>query len=154
MFVCVISSPLLRARQTADIIAKALDSSIEPDENWMERNNGLLAGLRQDEVDQRGLRPAFIHLYEPVGQTGESQWELFLRAGRAVQGLVSRPPGRYLVVSHGGILNMAMYAILGMTPQANLSGPRFRFRNTSFAVLEYDPTRHSWMVDSLNDRGQ
>lgn len=152
-FDCVVSSPLVRALQTAEIIAGVLGATVEQNADWMERNNGRMAGLRPDEIDQRGLRPAFIHLYQPVGETGESQWELFLRAGRAIQGLINKPPGRYLVVSHGGILNLAMYAILGITPHANLTGPRFRFRNTSFVVLEYDPTRHSWMVDSLNDRG-
>lgn len=151
-FDAIVTSPLKRARQTAEIIAAAVGAPIEPDADWLERNNGRLAGLRPDEINKLGLRPGFIHIYEPVGETGESQWELFLRAGRAVQSLLSRPPGCYLVVSHGGILNLAMYAILGIVPQANMYGPRFRFRNTSFAVLEYDPTRHTWMVDTLNDR--
>jgi broad specificity phosphatase PhoE len=151
-FDCIISSPLQRARQTAEVIAAALGANVEVSPGWLERDNGLMAGLRPEEIDARGLRPEFYGLYEPVGRTGESQWELFLRAGRAVQDLLDRPPGRYLVVSHGGILNLAMYAILGITPQANRSGPRFRFRNTSFAVLDYDPIRHSWMVESLNDR--
>jgi len=85
---------------------------VEMDPDWMERDNGLLAGLRPDQVEERQLRPPFIHPYQRIGETGESQWELYLRAGRAVQGLLHRPPGRYLVVSHGGILNHALYAIL------------------------------------------
>jgi broad specificity phosphatase PhoE len=151
-FDVIVASPLTRARQTAEIVGATLGAPVELDPDWLERNNGRLAGLRPDEIDARGLRPGFIHIYEPVGETGESQWELFLRAGRAVQGLINRPPGCYLVVTHGGILNLAMYAILGISPQANMYGPRFRFRNTSFAVLEYDPTRHTWMMDRLNDR--
>jgi 2,3-bisphosphoglycerate-dependent phosphoglycerate mutase len=153
-FDCIISSPLSRAQQTAEIIAAALGAPLELDDNWMERNNGQIAGLRPEEVDERGLRPPFVHLYQPIGLDGESQWELFLRAGSAVQDLLHRPPGKYLVVSHGGILNLAMYVILGIVPQANFQGPRFRFRNAAFASLEYDPSRHVWSLESINDRAQ
>lgn len=152
LFDCILSSPLSRARQTAEIIAAALGAPLELNKDWMERDNGQIAGLRPEEIDERGLRPPFVHLYQPIGMDGESQWELFLRAGRAVQDLLHRPPGKYLVVSHGGILNLAMYAILGIVPQANFHGPRFRFRNTAFAALEYDPDRHVWALDSINDR--
>jgi broad specificity phosphatase PhoE len=152
IFDCIVSSPLSRARQTAEIIAARLGAPLEFDENWMERNNGQIAGLRPEEVDGRGLRPHFVHLYQPIGVDGETQWELYLRAGRSIQNLLRHPPGRYLVVSHGGILNMVMYAILGIVPQANFHGPRFRFRNASFASLNYDPTRHVWALEAINDR--
>jgi 2,3-bisphosphoglycerate-dependent phosphoglycerate mutase len=151
-FDTVISSPLGRARQTAEIIASALASPVEYDEIWMERHNGVLAGLNHLEVAERFPHPAFMSPYEPVGQTGESQWDLYLRAGQAVRGLLRRPPGRYLVVSHGGILNMALYAVLGIVPQANFQGARFRFLNAAFAILEYDPATHSWQLERLNDR--
>jgi broad specificity phosphatase PhoE len=148
----IITSPLKRASQTAEIISAKLSVTLELDVNWMERNNGQIAGLRPEEIDQRGLRPPFINLFQPVGVDGESQWELYLRAGRAIQDLLHRQPGRYLVVSHGGILNLAMHAILGISPQANFQGPRFRFHNIAFAVLDYDPARHVWMLETVNDR--
>ena len=148
----LISSPLARARQTAEIVAFSLRLPIEYDDLWMERHNGILAGLNQHEAAERYPRPAFMSPYEPVGRTGESQWDLFLRAGQAVRQLLRRPPGRYLVVSHGGLLNMALYAVLGISPQANFQGARFRFLNTAFAELEYDPGVHSWLLARLNDR--
>jgi 2,3-bisphosphoglycerate-dependent phosphoglycerate mutase len=148
----IISSPLIRAKQTAEIICQKLQVPLTLDPDWMERNNGHLAGLRPDEIAERYPGPRFFHLYQPIGEIGESQWELYLRAGRAIQGLIARPAGRYLVISHGGILNLALYAILGIVPQANLHGPRFRFQNTGFAILEYNPERHTWMLDTINDR--
>lgn len=152
-FTQVISSPLTRARQTAEIIAAALGNlPLDLQPLWMERNNGLLAGLRSQEAAERFPRPSFFHPYMPIGQTGESQWELYLRAGRAVLELLRRPPGRYLVVSHGGLLNMVMYVILGIAPQANFHGPRFRFRNTAFASLTYLPEAHIWRMEGLNDQ--
>jgi 2,3-bisphosphoglycerate-dependent phosphoglycerate mutase len=150
-FDLVTSSPLARARETAEIIATGLGIALEFDPMWMERDNGLMAGLSPEEVRQTLPQPAFIHPYQPVGQTGESQWQLFLRAGAALQSVFSRPPGKYLVVSHGGLLNMFFYAILGITPQPNFHGPRFRFNNAAFATVSYNPAAHRWYILGVND---
>ncbi len=147
-----ISSPLLRARQTAEIIAGRLEIPLEFDPVWKELHNGLLAGLKEDEASGRYPRPDFIHPYMHIGETGESRWEVYLRAGRGVQSLLDRPAGRYLVVAHGGILNMALYAILGIPVQADNSGPSIRFTNASFATLTYTPQEHHWRLIGVNDR--
>ena len=148
----IISSPQSRARQTAEIIAESLSSPLEFNSDWIEIDNGSLAGLTSAEAADRYPFPDFMTPYEKIGETGESNWDLYLRAGRAVQDLILRSPGRYLVVTHGGILNRVMYTMLGIVPQVNFSGARFRFRNTAFAVVDYDPSRHIWRVDRLNDR--
>src|SRR5512135_2406685 len=50
----IISSPLLRARQTAEIIAAALDSlPIVFNDDWLERDYGLLTGLEASEARHR-----------------------------------------------------------------------------------------------------
>lgn len=151
-FDLIVSSPLARARTTAEIISSALVVPLELDPLWMERNAGYLSGLNREEAEDRYPRPAFIHPYMAIGETGESQWQLFLRAGKAVQSFIVREPGRFLVVSHGGILNMVLYAILGIAPQANFQGARFRFSNTAYATLEYNPDEHDWVVLGLNQR--
>jgi 2,3-bisphosphoglycerate-dependent phosphoglycerate mutase len=148
----IISSPLARARETAEILEERLQAPLELSPLWKERDNGLLAGLTRAEAEQTHPRPDFINLYQPIGENGESQWELYLRAGRAVQELVTRPPGSFLVVSHGGLLNMVMYVVLGITPQANFHGARFRFRNTAFAIVTYKAQRHEWRCEAVNDR--
>jgi broad specificity phosphatase PhoE len=150
-FNLVISSPLRRARETAEIIADGLNDLLLFDDLWMERDNGLMAGLSEDEVRETLPQPDFVYPYLPIGETGESQWELYLRAGKAVQSLFNHPPGKYLVVSHGGILNMFFYAILGIAPQPNFQGPRFRLNNSAFATLYYEPTSHRWYILGVND---
>jgi 2,3-bisphosphoglycerate-dependent phosphoglycerate mutase len=150
-FDLAICSPLMRARETAGVVSQALSIPLEFDPLWMERDNGLLAGLHHDEALELHPPPPLIYPYLAIGVTGESQWELYLRAGRAVQSLLNRPPGTYLIVSHGGILNMVFYAILGIAPHANFSGPRFRFFNTAFATLTYEPSEHKWAVLGVND---
>jgi broad specificity phosphatase PhoE len=147
----IITSPLLRAKETAEIIGAALDVSVEYDPVWMERDNGEFSGLTAHEVRQNFVHPEFYTPYDSVGGDGEGDWELFLRAGQALHRLLKRTPGNYLVVSHGGILNQFMHAVLGLAPQANNSGVRFRFENTSFARLVYYPHQHRWAIDTLND---
>ncbi|MFZ6027206.1 MAG: histidine phosphatase family protein [Chloroflexota bacterium] len=152
VFDTLIASPLARARQTAEIVADRLGLSIEFDLDWMERDSGVLAGLKHEVAREHYPRPAFIPPHQRIGETGESQWELYLRGGRALSNLLFRPPGRYLVVSHGGLLNMVLYAALGIAPQANFQGARFTFENTSFAVLHYNPAIHDWNCERINDR--
>jgi 2,3-bisphosphoglycerate-dependent phosphoglycerate mutase len=147
-----IASPLLRACQTAEIISKALEIPLELDPDWMEIDNGLVAGLTTEQAALVAPRPDFITPYTHYGETGESRWEVFLRAGRAIQHILDRQPGRYLVAAHGGILNMALYAILGISLQANSAGPRFMFHNTTFATFTYEPERHNWRMLNFDDR--
>ena len=149
----VISSPLSRARETAEIIASKLGLLVEFDPLWLERDNGEFAGLTAQEVRQNFTHPDFTTPYDPVGMDGEGDWELFLRAGQALHDLLKREPARYLIVSHGGLLNQVMHAIVGVLPQAHNSGASFRFNNTAFAQVIYYPNQHRWVIDKLNDHG-
>ena len=149
----ILASPQKRAKETADIIAGILNLTVKTDPIWMERNIGDVAGMTNEEVNQRFPTRNNVTPFVPiVGDDGEGDWELYLRAGRALHGLLNRKPGRYLVVSHGGFLNQIMHAVVGITPQAGYSGPRFRFGNTGFAHLTYRPHSHQWQINSLNDR--
>lgn len=148
----IISSPLARSRETAEIIAKALNLPIDFNPLWMERDYGNLSGMIWDNAVQTAHRPLYSDPYQPVGETGESLWDLYLRGGKALSNLLAYPPGNYLIVSHGGILNMVMYAILGIQPQADFRGARFNFRNTAFATFTYNPAEHVWRVLGINDR--
>jgi hypothetical protein len=40
---------------------------------------------------------------------------------------------------------------VGVAPQANNAGTRFRFGNTAFAQLVYFPNQHRWAIDRIND---
>jgi broad specificity phosphatase PhoE len=56
------------------------------------------------------------------------------------------------VAAHGGVLNMALYAILGIPVQADSGGLRFMFHNTTFVTLIYEPERHNWRLLNFDDR--
>jgi broad specificity phosphatase PhoE len=141
-----LSSPLLRARQTAEIICERLFIPLEFDPDLMETENGLLKGLKEEEARVTVPHPEYMTPYSRFGRTGESRWEVFLRGGRFIQSIIDRPPAQLLVVSHGGILNTIMYALLGIPLQADFTGPRFQFNNTAYADFTYTPRTNNWRL--------
>jgi len=150
-FDLAIASPLVRARETAEIVTSALNVKLEFDPIWLERNIGEMEGLTAEEVRLKP-QPPYVTPYDSIGGDGEGDWELFLRAGQALHDLLRRPAGSYLIVSHGGLLNQLMHAIVGVAPHVDPSGVRFRFENTSFARAIYFPHQHRWAIDAVNDR--
>jgi broad specificity phosphatase PhoE len=152
-FDAAIASPLSRARETAEIVAAALKiPTLELDPLWVERDMGKRSGLTMDEIHAQFQDPDFVNPYDSIDESGESDWALYLRGGQALHKILQRPPARYLVVTHGAILNMTLYAILGIAPQPNYQGPRFRLENTAFCQFRYFPQVHRWRVDVIGDR--
>lgn len=149
-FDVIISSPLLRAHETASMIGAALQLPTETDSDWMEMDNGPLAGMPWEEAEQRYPRPAFRNPYEPFCGSGESDWELYTRAAKAVEKVIRRGPGSYLVVAHGGILNSALRTIIGTQPAINQQGIAFGFSDTGYARLRYHPLKHIWLLFEFN----
>jgi broad specificity phosphatase PhoE len=150
-FDLILASPLMRAKETAEIIAAAVGNQVEYDPILLERHIGEMEGLTAEEVRKRP-QPPYVTPYDPIGGVGEGDWALFLRAGQALHKLLRFPEGSYLIVSHGGLLNQLMNAIIGIAPHVDPSGVRFRFDNTAFARVIYYPHQHRWAIDALNDR--
>lgn len=150
-FDLILTSPLVRAKETAKILASALGAPVEHDSILLERHIGEIEGMTAEEVRKRP-QPPYVTPYDPIGGEGEGDWALFLRAGQALHSLLRRPAGSYLIVSHGGLLNQLMHAIIGVAPHVDPSGVRFRFDNTAFARVIYYPYQHRWAIEALNDR--
>ncbi len=70
--------------------------------------------------------------------------DLHIRATDALQSILRRGPGRYLVVAHGGILGSAIRALLRISPSGRGLNPTFAFRNCGYAVVRYDTATGSW----------
>lgn len=150
-FDLIVTSTLTRARETAQIVTSHIENvQIEFNPILMERHIGEMEGLTIDEVRQLP-QPPYSTPYDFIGGEGEGDWALFLRAGQALQEFLRKPPGKYLIVSHGGFLNQLMHAVIGIAPHVNPSGIRFAFENTSFARVIYSAHQHRWLVESVND---
>lgn len=144
-FDCIVASTLQRAHETAKIVAQALNAPLETDSDWMEIDNGPLAGVPFDAVEVRFPK----HPYEPFMGTGESDWEIHCRAVKAVQKIVRRGAGQYLVVAHGGILNAALRGIVGAQPNVNGQGIWFALGDTGYARAVYRPEKYQWILREL-----
>lgn len=149
-FDLIIASPLVRAKETAEMIASALDAQVQLEPLLMERHIGEMEGLTAEEIRKK-RQTSHVSPYDSIGGEGEGDWALFLRAGQALQALLHRPPGNYLIVSHGALLNQLMNAIVGIAPHVDPSGVRFRFENAAFARVLYFPHQHRWAFEALND---
>lgn len=149
-FDMIVSSPLLRARQTAKIVGARLSTPIEFDPRLMERHMGEAQGLPGDQFDQLRKNDARPSPYEPMFGSGESYWDLHRRAGDALQAIVRRQPGEYLVVSHGALLNALLRGLLGIAPYGKTRSARFVFDNTGFAVAQYEADRARWRIEAIN----
>ena len=150
-FDAIIASPLLRAKQTAEIIASGLKLPIDFDEAWCERQSGKAEGKPFSEVKLHYASQPHDTAYDPLFETGESRWDLFIRAANAMQHLLRRPEGSYLVVSHGAILGAALHTMLGISPSPGRVRPtRLGFANTGYAVLIFESTEARWELRHLN----
>lgn len=147
----IISSPLSRARITAEAIGTSLGVPVEIDPVWVERDTGKLTQVDRNHTDDLPFFHDFYTPFDQMGETGEGDWDLYLRACAGIRSLVSQPQGSYLVVSHGGLLNQVMRAISGVSPQPNTMGVQFRFDNTGFTTVTYDPSSYRWTITCMND---
>lgn len=142
----IFCSTLLRARESAQIIGDLFGLPVLADEVWMEMDNRPLAGMPIEEAKVRYPRPRFRGPYEAFHGVGESDWDLHCRAASAVQRLVRQGVGRYLVVSHGGMLNAVLRVLVGAQPPINGSGVWFGFGDTGFMRCQYAPAKHEWTL--------
>ena len=145
----IIASSLVRAKETADIVAQALGVDVETDPDWMEFNNGPLAGLSRAEASARYPQPGFRNPYEPYHGSGESELEFHTRVARALERVIRRGAGQYLIVGHGGSLNAALRVALSIPFPINKTGVWFKFEDTGFARLSYYSERHRWVIKEL-----
>jgi broad specificity phosphatase PhoE len=145
------SSPLTRARATADAISVALRLPVEDVSDLRERAAGAMTGLTRDEARQRfanragavsGAALAAIAGVEPKASFRG-------RVTTALERIVRAQPDRAaVVVAHRGVIDAACCWALGL-PDA-----RFAFGNASVTTIDVtmadDATLHPWVV-ALND---
>ncbi|MEY4497324.1 MAG: hypothetical protein RLZZ364_629 [Actinomycetota bacterium] len=112
----LISSPLKRARQTADAIARATGLDVVEDEDWFELSFGTWDGKSIEEVkaESPDEYQAWLNSssYRPGG--GESYDEARVRIDAALDKLVAKYPGqKVVVVTHNGVIKSAVNLAIG-----------------------------------------
>ena len=118
-FDAIYSSPLGRAKKTAEIFSESVGCEIRFDQDLQERNLGVLQGLTIDEIeDQFPDVFAAFRSGDPnyVVPKGESSRQRFERGCRCIQKIADANGGKkVLVVTHGGIIDSVFRRIFDLS---------------------------------------
>jgi broad specificity phosphatase PhoE len=146
----IYSSPLARAIETAEPIARRLGLDIQIDPQLIEINAGIFQGKRRDELAE--LCPAEYARWRSgdVDFTipgGESRRDLMRRGQAALKAIAQGGYQQVCVVSHGAILAAAIKTLLEIPVERH----PFLLENASISRLEL--TGDQVRLDSLNEIG-
>jgi|SRR5690625_174527 len=130
----IITSDFKRALETAKHLGEALQLPIKKSKEWRETNNGILAGMPNDEANKQFPELYFNSLkMDERYPGGESPIENFTRIKRAFESLCEELSkngyqDNVLVVTHGGVINI-IYHILKRKEWTN--------KNKFFSCFKY-----------------
>lgn len=132
------SSPLARARETAEAVAAQLGLPVVFDRRLMERDVGMWTGLTGEEVRARWPAHFERDWWADGPPEGETQQQITNRVAAVLTTLVAAHPDETVaVVSHGGTLLTFVRHILQIPPQVQIS---FSFPNTAITRIKVSPT--------------
>lgn len=106
----IVSSPLARARLTADVVGERVAQAIQLDDRLIEISHGKWEGLLRSEVEQRWPEEIATWRSDPEHVTfpgGESLGDVHRRWRAFVSGLGSFP-SPLLIVTHDVIVRLAV----------------------------------------------
>jgi broad specificity phosphatase PhoE len=144
----LVSSDLMRAKDTAAIIGESLKLAVVTSSLWRERDYGRWEGLTRPQIQE--LHPEEWRQYRsnpasaaPLG--GETLTELKARAIQAVAWVLGKYQGQSgVIVSHGGLLRALLAWI------ANQERPQFHLDNGGISVVEA-PSIDKLKIVIIND---
>lgn len=157
----IVASPLKRTRETAEIIAKRINHSIEYSDLFIEWNRGShRIGKRVDDLEIKKLEIDLItHFSEPNRRLADEENfnDLNRRAEAALTFLEKRSENHILVVGHGLFVRILMgRAIMGEDYTGHDCEhfiKAFRTENTGITVLLHrrENAWGPWQVMTWND---
>ncbi|VEG25646.1 histidine phosphatase family protein [Actinomyces howellii] len=115
----IVSSPLARARQTAEVLSEAAGIDVETDEDLIERAFGAFEGMTRAEMKARLPREyrAWRAGLDPESIGVEPRDVAARRVGGALERVAERSgEATVVVVAHGAALTLGTTHLLGMEP--------------------------------------
>ncbi len=144
------TSPLIRARATAEIIAERFALNPIPDIRLVERSVGKLEGLtlRDFELSYPDLYQLWRNGKDSINLPDEETREECVERIQSFLAMLRRRHGgaRVALVTHGGTLNLMLGASIGLDLTKRFP---FRFDNASLSKLDMKSVRPR--IDLLND---
>ncbi len=147
----IISSDLIRAKQTAQELANISRLPIHIDPGLRETNGGKWEG-RTGAENRADDYEKFVNWLdgndEPAGDFGERRSEIALRAVTAIESALEKEIETLVVVTHGGTARIIIGKMLElpMTQWASIGG----LSNASWSILENGHHRAGWILVEHN----
>jgi 2,3-bisphosphoglycerate-dependent phosphoglycerate mutase len=146
----IVSSDLVRAVQTAQLVSEATGVDVVTTPELRERSVGIFTGLTFAEAaDRHPEAYAAMMRRDPNScpPEGETQWQCSTRAGACFdRALLRHAEGRLLFVSHAFTINLVLRRLFG------LDDTQF-FQTDNCALHRLKRRRdNGWTVVALNDR--
>jgi len=134
----IYSSPLNRAKQTAEYISKIFGIEIIFDDDLMEWKNGLIAGLTLEEANKKYPEPIkYLHtrVYEQ-----ESYIDFRMRSETILSKIINEnnEDEKIVIVSHGGMINMLFRSFIEVP------------LNNKISISNSDTGIHYWKIKKGN----
>lgn len=118
-FDVIITSPLKRTRQTAEILNKTLQLKLETNDLLVERDYGNLEGLTWEEFEQKFPEEAaknFEH-YQPALDKGETIAQVEARVDKFLDWLKQSGYKKPLIVTSAGVMRILERKLSKLTPE-------------------------------------
>jgi broad specificity phosphatase PhoE len=112
-----VSSPLLRARQTAETVSGAAGLTVEVDDDLREVDFGCWEGKTLKEISS--MAPVSVQRWADLAPDfafpgGESLESFLNRVRRVADRLVQDPADKVLAITHGGVIRAILCHLLGL----------------------------------------
>lgn len=125
----IYTSPLSRAKQTAQIVSKKIGASLISDNKLKERNNGKLEGHIVHGTDNPAEYQTDynqLELFLPVAQLNDNNWkpdggesrtECWERAKKAITTIVKKTPYDTIAISTHSVIMRGILNMVGMNDE-------------------------------------
>ena len=136
----IFSSPLKRASQTAAVLSERIGVDVVYDDDLMEWQNGVIAGMPYDEARAKYPRPEPKYPHTAVYEQ-ESDIQFRMRAETALSKILNENPmdSTIAVFSHGGLINQFFNSFLRLPVTSN-----------NIYLQTGDTGIHEWRIDGTN----
>ena len=154
-----ITSTMMRAQQTADIISNRIGKTFEKSDLFIERlRPSVQFGMAVDSSESKEIDKILLQNFiKPNARIADEEIfeDLNSRAEKALDSLKNKKENHILVVTHGLFLRVIVgKVIFGNDLTGSICDDMFRAlrtENTGISVIIFDEEKQEWLLKTWND---
>lgn len=137
----IVSSDLKRAKMTAEIINNKFNVPLEIDSRLRENNNGIFAGMLNEEAEKNYNHAHFGDLeYDERFPEGESPKEFFERIKKDFFDIIDENMNvqNIVIVTHGGVISIVRHIVNGIKWSNKVKSMKITKTSISKLIVDKD----------------